>query len=826
MKIQNLTKRAVALTLAGAMVCGTALATAADGNQAADKSETVYVTMNSDGSADKATDSVWLHSDLGLSGYNDETSLADITMLKGTEQPEQSGDRLVFSTSDTDAWYQGTANADLPLTTTITWTLDGKQVKAEDITGKSGHLVMNIAFKNNTAKLQTIDGESRSVCTPFVTVVAATLDADVFKNVTSDNATVQSDSSRELVGAVCLPGVAQTYDGLLTGNFAQLSDYLHDEVSIEADVTNFSLPTMYIAAATSARTLDETEELNQYGDVFADLDKLDDAMQQLIDGGKALVDGTGKVDDGTKALLDGITTLDSGAASLADGAAQVNSGAAAAASGAASAKAGAQQLTDGLGTLDGKSATLNAGVHQAVQQILTASTPDLQAGGFDTSGMTPDNCYDYLAAQIADLDTSNPTDAAVYSATEGKILAQVKAGVLQAQPGLSDPEATAAAQGIMNAAAAQLSRGATADYAAALAAAQADAATAAKVSAIHTQVTDAGAAAAAAVSGKTTQAEQIAVLLGIPGVQWACAAKAMADNNMDAAAFGALTAEQQAGLAGNALSALMQSAAAQTGLTDGTQTALAVLACQTYTNAPSSYTKVDDALAAAVAGYQYMTANAATAQQYAADSAGSDAALVNAVYKVNASAAIASVKDLQDLATGVTAYTAGVNSALNGASKLNAGLSDLASGLGTLSSGTASLSSGASSLKSGADQLKAGATTLYSGTTTLKGGAQELYDGLVKFNDEGISKLTSSEDIANLQTIMDVTDAEKAAREDYSSFAGIGDNTEGTVKFVMKLSEDKEAAAAAEATNTASTETTQESGNWFTNLWKRITALF
>ena len=94
MNYRNLAKRAAALTLAGAMVCGTALATAADGNQAAKKTETVYVTLNSDGSASKATDSVWLHSDTGLSGYSDETTLSDLSMLKNTEQPQQDGDRL------------------------------------------------------------------------------------------------------------------------------------------------------------------------------------------------------------------------------------------------------------------------------------------------------------------------------------------------------------------------------------------------------------------------------------------------------------------------------------------------------------------------------------------------------------------------------------------------------------------------------------------------------------------------------------------------------------------------------------------------------------
>ena len=179
----------------------------------------------------------------------------------------------------------------------------------------------------------------------------------------------------------------------------------------------------------------------------------------------------------------------------------------------------------------------------------------------------------------------------------------------------------------------------------------------------------------------------------------------------------------------------------------------------------------------------------------------------------------AQLQQLQTLAGGMHAYTAGVSSAADGAADLLAGLAQLQAGLNTLSGG-------ADSLKNGADQLKTGAQTLRDGTGTLKTGAQELYDGLVRFNAEGLSQLTDSEDLTSLQTLLDVTDAVKAAREGYTSFAGAGENTTGSVKFVMKVAEDKDATNAALAEQAAQTDATESDGGWLANLWARITALF
>ena len=201
------------------------------------------------------------------------------------------------------------------------------------------------------------------------------------------------------------------------------------------------------------------------------------------------------------------------------------------------------------------------------------------------------------------------------------------------------------------------------------------------------------------------------------------------------------------------------------------------------------------------------------------DTTGAYAALQSALQQASGAAAqfqtaLSSLSSLKAFRDGVNTYTAGVDSAASGAATLS-------SGLNTLKDGSAQLASGADSLKTGADQLLTGASTLKTGTGTLVDGVQELYDGV----NEAYNKLENGgADIstADLQNIKDTLDAVKAQRESYKSFAGDAAD-EGSVKFVMKVSaqktDDAETAAAAPAD-------TVQNGNFFTNLWQRIVALF
>ena len=147
--------------------------------------------------------------------------------------------------------------------------------------------------------------------------------------------------------------------------------------------------------------------------------------------------------------------------------------------------------------------------------------------------------------------------------------------------------------------------------------------------------------------------------------------------------------------------------------------------------------------------------------------------------------------------TGLKAYTGGVNSASQGASKiylgtvqLKDGAAQLSGGAGQLKDGTSQLSCGATELKEGIFTLKNGVPALVDGVSQLKDGSMQLSDGLKQFNDEGISKITDifngdlSELAPRLKAMIDVS-------KRYKSYSGLTDEMDGEVKFIYKTEEIK-----------------------------------
>ena len=65
----------------------------------------------------------------------------------------------------------------------------------------------------------------------------------------------------------------------------------------------------------------------------------------------------------------------------------------------------------------------------------------------------------------------------------------------------------------------------------------------------------------------------------------------------------------------------------------------------------------------------------------------------------------------------------------------------------------------------------------------LESGAKELNDGMIKFNDEGISVITGAVD-EKLPAVIDNLKAIRDAAREYNTFSGISDDMDGSVKFI------------------------------------------
>jgi putative membrane protein len=128
--------------------------------------------------------------------------------------------------------------------------------------------------------------------------------------------------------------------------------------------------------------------------------------------------------------------------------------------------------------------------------------------------------------------------------------------------------------------------------------------------------------------------------------------------------------------------------------------------------------------------------------------------------------------------------TAGLEQAGAGAQQLQSLKAQLDS-YSSFYNGLLSYTNGVSQAAQGAEKLNKAMPSFVSGVDQLKSGASQLQEGLKQFNEEGISKLTGAF-TNNFQGIIERLRATVDAAKNYQTFAGMGDNMNGEVKFIYK----------------------------------------
>ena len=375
--------RFASAALAVALAASCAAPAFAAGGSSFTKSETVYAVMNADGSIQSTTVSEHVYSASGLSKVTDQSTLTNIQNTESSAEFTQDGEKLVWNTDDTDVYYKGDTTRALPIQATVTYALDGQEAALEDLIGKSGHLTMTIALKNNETGTVNVNGTDRTIVTPLVTAVGVIFGQDA-TNVVAAHGLVESAAKSNVAAFVTLPGVKDSLSGLLPDELDTIEDYLQDTITVEADVTGLTCPQVMMACATSAAALgtDNVFDLSSINDLTDGINQLNDAMSQLLDGASQLEDGTTQLASGVLALLDGANTLNNGAAALDEG---------------------LGQLTTGLDTLSANNSALNSGAQQVADGVLASANKTLKEGGLIDTDMTWDN----YAAVIDNILTIN-----------------------------------------------------------------------------------------------------------------------------------------------------------------------------------------------------------------------------------------------------------------------------------------------------------------------------------------------------------------------------------------------------------------------------------
>lgn len=212
------------------------------------KTETVYVNLKANGDVSKVSVSDWLHTDKNEVYVDDMSDLENITNVKSKVTPVTDGEKLRWNMPDTDLYYSGTTDRELPISVQLKYYLDGKEIKPEDLAGKSGEVKIDIKMINNASKDGFVNGKKHKVYLPMLVVGGMILPEGTFSGVTVKNGQSIGDGSKEIVVFTGMPGFSESL-GFSEKDLGDLGGLvIGSEASVTATVKNFSLGNLYFAA--------------------------------------------------------------------------------------------------------------------------------------------------------------------------------------------------------------------------------------------------------------------------------------------------------------------------------------------------------------------------------------------------------------------------------------------------------------------------------------------------------------------------------------------------------------------------------------------------
>ena len=807
--------------MAGSMMPVTVFAQNNDENPT-EKTETVYSVLNSDGSISDTIVSSWLHDEDGINNIKETLNLTDVKNIKSNEKPSKDGNTYTWNAKGNDVYYEGTATKQLPVSVKIRYELDGQEMSAKDMEGKSGHLKLIISFTNNYSQVKNINGKSIVIHPSYLAGGMLNMSTGKFSNVKCESGKIVNDGTNEMLAFANIPGLNET---LRSAGLDKVNNQLgiSDDVTVEADVNDFDLGSIMIGMTNEIDLDQELGEIGSVSELTDGIDQLIEADDQLIDGSKQLYDGTTQLKEQAAPLVgssDQVRQLSAGAIQLNDGVKALQTGLTAYTNGVDTLAAGSQQLY---------------GIPQGVSQIQNGVSGNLGQGKTNLlDGATALN--EGLKQLEAQVNTLDPTELDTMQ-TQIKTAMDTLDGM---QTVITTDSAT------LDGLSKKLGNASTAitaitqyneDLKNDVEILKKD------VSALKDQISNKN----NEIDEKNNEIKEQINLIN-DQINKINQATKDANSNIDSAYTTAVNALNEAKSATDDVKKQEEIQAAIDKLQQNKPSAgtdvLASLIPESFTvsdidnldkyveQVEKDQKDISKLVTTLVGTTSSVTSGLKDAQKTLVGEDGNGGLkkdLVDAKstltgmnqllsqYTDPSTEKVKNVKNFKELVTGLQAATkklsAGSEGILGGVQQVNAGLTQLqkksqagitqvAEGSKTLSSNSATLNGGASALsqatgtlagQSGTfNEMADGLDTLGEAFETLNSGAKELYEGNEQFKSEGLDQLKEKVDlgVGELETLQSVMDEIKAMNKEYASYSGAPEGATVTSRYVFRTKEE------------------------------------
>lgn len=766
--------------MAGSMMPVTVFAQNNDENPT-EKTETVYSVLNSDGSISDTIVSSWLHDEDGINNIKETLNLTDVKNIKSNEKPSKDGNTYTWNAKGNDVYYEGTGTKQLPVSVKLRYELDGQEMSAKDMEGKSGHLKLTISFTNNYSEVKNINGKSIVIHPSYLAGGMLNMSTGNFTNVKCESGKIVNDGTNEMLAFANIPGLNET---LRSAGLDKVNNQLgiSDDVTVEADVNNFDLGSIMVGMTNEIDLASELGEIGSVSELTDGIDQLMEADDQLIDGSKQLYDGTTQLkeqaapltgssdqvrqlsagtiqlNDGVKALQTGISQYTAGASAINEGVNQlygipqnaglIQSAVTTSTEEQASLVDGSQAVADGLGQLLDKlnGANVTASVKE-MNGLLTKSKTDLEGmaktlgedkrtlegmqtdltnASTELSGLSDlKDKLDNLGTNIVTKEKQNNDAIADYNTKKDTVNGEITAikNSMKTQIETSIGTLSTAKQALY------------------------DAGKTEEANSIQNQID--------ALNDEKTKVDAISTIEGLSELQTLTEEFNTLNNTLVTVQS---TVSKMSTLVGKSISDLE-------GLATDVQAALTTI--DTLSQTLSGSTKK-------VEGMQTMLNSLKPGVTE----------LYNGALRINAGAINLGNK-LGELQTA----------SQSGVDKIKAGTTQLTSNNATLNGGASALSQATGTLagQSGTfNEMADGLDTLGEAFETLNDGAKQLYEGNEQFKSEGLDQLKEKVDlgVGELETLQSVMDEIKAMNKEYASYSGAPEGATVTSRYVFRTKEE------------------------------------
>ena len=274
------------------------------------KDETVYSKMDSNGKNYKTIVSTHIKNTENADLINDLSDLLNVKNTSGDETYTQDGNKFVWNANKNDIYYQGESSKELPIECNVKYELDGKELSANEIAGKSGKVKITLQYTNKEERTVDINGKKVKMYVPFVVVAGTIIENENARNIEVSSGKVVDDGSKTVVVGMAMPGLQESLG---------LSDdevEIPSNVEITMDATNFETSSIMSYVTPKVLEEDDLKVFDNLDEIYGQVNTLQTSMNQIQDGANTLKDGTTQLATGANTLKDGVTTAYNGAQTI------------------------------------------------------------------------------------------------------------------------------------------------------------------------------------------------------------------------------------------------------------------------------------------------------------------------------------------------------------------------------------------------------------------------------------------------------------------------------------------------------------------------------